>query len=75
MQRTFVGVDAFKVFQEVALAGPSPRVNNVVEFGANIGFLRVRRLAETAYSNGCGSTQPDATLALFAKCRSRPRRA
>jgi len=42
LQRTFVGVDAFKVFQEVLLQPDSPRVCNVVEFGRNIGYLRVR---------------------------------
>lgn len=41
LQRTFVGVDAFKVFQEVLLLPDQPRVNNVVEFGTNIGYLKV----------------------------------
>lgn len=41
LQRTFVGVDAFKVFQEVLLLPDEPRVCNVVEFGTNIGYLRV----------------------------------
>lgn len=36
-----MGVDAFKVFQEVQLQGDDPRVNNVVEFGSNIGYLKV----------------------------------
>jgi hypothetical protein len=36
-----VGVDAFKVFQEVLLLPDEPRVCNVVEFGTNIGYLRV----------------------------------
>jgi hypothetical protein len=40
-QRTFVGVDAFSVFQEVLLQPDEPRVCNVVEFGRNIGYLRV----------------------------------
>lgn len=41
IQRTFVGVDAFSVFQEVLLQPDEPRVCNVVEFGRNIGYLRV----------------------------------
>lgn len=42
IQRTFVGVEAFKVYQEVQLQGEDPRVNNVVDFGDFIGFLKVR---------------------------------
>eukprot|EP00879_Flechtneria_rotunda_P009805 GHRR01010255.1.p1 GENE.GHRR01010255.1~~GHRR01010255.1.p1 ORF type:complete len:125 (-),score=42.30 GHRR01010255.1:2472-2846(-) len=41
IQRTFVGVEAFKVYQEVQLLEQEPRVNNVVEFGSNIGYLKV----------------------------------
>jgi hypothetical protein len=40
-QRTFVGVDAFKVYQEIFLQPDEPRVCNVVEFGRSIGYLRV----------------------------------
>lgn len=47
IQRTFTGVDRFTVFQEVDLAGPTPRVNNVVDFGGGIGCLRVEALAST----------------------------
>jgi hypothetical protein len=43
IQRTFVGVEAFKVFQEVDLTGQLPRVNNVVDFGWWLGYLKVRR--------------------------------
>jgi hypothetical protein len=35
-------VDAFSVFQEVSLRGEEARVNNVVDFGPNIGYLKVR---------------------------------
>jgi hypothetical protein len=42
IQRTFVGVEAFKVFQEVDLTGELPRVNNVVDFGWWLGYLKVR---------------------------------
>lgn len=51
IQNTFTGIDAFSVFQEVLLdAGLDgseetqesfARVNNVVDFGSNIGFLKV----------------------------------
>jgi hypothetical protein len=37
-----VGVEAFKVYQEVLLLEGEPRVNNVVEFGQNIGYLKVK---------------------------------
>ena len=43
MQRTFVGVDAFSVFQEIALRGTDdPRVNNIVRFSEAIGELNVQ---------------------------------
>jgi hypothetical protein len=42
IQRTFTGVEAFSIFQEVTLSGREPRVNNVVVFGDDIGFLKVR---------------------------------
>lgn len=41
MQRTFVGVDAFTVFQEIVLNGPEdPRVSNIVQFSKDIGELK-----------------------------------
>lgn len=40
-QRSFVGVDAFSVYQEVLLQPEAPRVCNLVEFG-RFGYLRVR---------------------------------
>ncbi|GLC44333.1 hypothetical protein PLESTB_000481200 [Pleodorina starrii] len=62
IQRTFTGVEAFSIFQEVQLQQPAqgqeqegggeeeeeegPRVNNVVEFGA-LGFLKVEAQAST----------------------------
>ena len=43
IQRTFVGVNAFKVYQDISLAPDKPpRVNNVVDFGNSIGQLVVR---------------------------------
>jgi len=42
MQRTFVGVDAFTVFQEIVLRGTEdPRVSNIVKFSEEIGELKV----------------------------------
>lgn len=46
IQRTFVGVDAFTVFQEIVLRGTDdPRVTNVVKFSDAIGELRVEAAA------------------------------
>lgn len=43
IQRTFTGIDSFSVFQEVELAGEGlARVNNVVDFGPALGYLKVR---------------------------------
>lgn len=48
IQRTFTGVDAFSVFQEVDVAtADNPRVTNVVDFGPLIGYLRVEAEAST----------------------------
>eukprot|EP00640_Fibrocapsa_japonica_P002525 CAMPEP_0113944082 /NCGR_PEP_ID=MMETSP1339-20121228/30625_1 /TAXON_ID=94617 /ORGANISM="Fibrocapsa japonica" /LENGTH=254 /DNA_ID=CAMNT_0000949149 /DNA_START=65 /DNA_END=826 /DNA_ORIENTATION=+ /assembly_acc=CAM_ASM_000762 len=47
IQRTFVGTDAFSVFQEIALDEDSPTVTNVVDFGESVGALRVAALAST----------------------------
>lgn len=42
VQRTFVGVDAFTVFQEILLRGAGdPRVSNIVRFSEKIGELKV----------------------------------
>ena len=40
-QRTFVGVDGFKVFQEVYLRSDDPRVSNIVRFSDAVGELKV----------------------------------
>ena len=42
LQRTFVGVDSFRVFQEVYLRTDDPRVVNVVKFSETIGELAVQ---------------------------------
>lgn len=44
IQRAFTGVEAFSVFQEIFLTGDDgARVNNVVDFGPTIGFLKVNQ--------------------------------
>ncbi|PHT42530.1 putative plastid-lipid-associated protein 12, chloroplastic [Capsicum baccatum] len=41
IQRTFIGVDSFSVFQEVFLRMNDPRVSNIVKFSEAIGELKV----------------------------------
>lgn len=42
IQKTFVGVESFTVYQEVLLtSAEEARVNNIVDFGAKIGTLKV----------------------------------
>ncbi len=41
IQRSFVGVDAFSVFQEIVVVNNQLRVNNIVKFGSSIGELKV----------------------------------
>ncbi|KAE9618580.1 putative plastid lipid-associated protein/fibrillin [Lupinus albus] len=45
IQRTFVGVDFFSVFQEVYLRSNDPRVCNIVSFSDAIGELKVEAAA------------------------------
>ncbi|KAK4419489.1 putative plastid-lipid-associated protein 12, chloroplastic [Sesamum alatum] len=45
IQRTFVGVDSFSVFQEVYLRTDDPRVSNIVKFSDLIGELKVEAVA------------------------------
>ncbi|KAL5539804.1 hypothetical protein UlMin_044298 [Ulmus minor] len=45
IQRTFVGVDFFTVFQEVYLRTNDPRVSNIVKFSDAIGELKVEAVA------------------------------
>lgn len=47
IQRSFTGVDGFSVFQEIELSDGQVRVNNVVDFGTNTGFLKVEAAAST----------------------------
>ncbi|KAF9587658.1 hypothetical protein IFM89_004490 [Coptis chinensis] len=45
IQRTFVGVDVFNVFQEVYLRTEDPRVSNIVQFSDAVGELKVEAAA------------------------------
>ncbi|XP_071908721.1 probable plastid-lipid-associated protein 12, chloroplastic isoform X4 [Coffea arabica] len=45
IQRTFVGVDSFTVFQEVYLRTNDPRVSNIVKFSDAVGELKVEATA------------------------------
>ncbi|KAF5841911.1 hypothetical protein DUNSADRAFT_10348 [Dunaliella salina] len=46
IQRTFTGVESFSIFQEVSLQeDEEARVNNCVDFGPKVGFLRVEAQA------------------------------
>ncbi|KAB1227938.1 putative plastid-lipid-associated protein 12, chloroplastic [Morella rubra] len=45
IQRTFVGVDVFRVFQEVYLRTNDPRVSNIIRFSDSIGELKVEAAA------------------------------
>ncbi|XP_020584057.1 probable plastid-lipid-associated protein 12, chloroplastic isoform X2 [Phalaenopsis equestris] len=45
IQKTFVGVNTFKIFQEVYLRGDDPRVINIVQFSDQIGELKVEAAA------------------------------
>ena len=40
IQKTFVGVDAFTVYQEVLDSAGQGRVNNIVDFGPKVGVLK-----------------------------------
>jgi len=52
IQRTFVGVDAFTVFQEIVLNGTEdPRVSNIVQFSKDIGELKVEAAASVNSGN------------------------
>ncbi len=44
IQRSFVGVDAFSVFQEIVVVNGLLRVNNIVSFGNNVGELKASSL-------------------------------
>ncbi|GMH07571.1 hypothetical protein Nepgr_009411 [Nepenthes gracilis] len=49
IQRTFVGVDFFSVFQEVYIQMNDPRVSNIVRFSEAIGELKVEAVASVPY--------------------------
>ena len=41
IQQTFVGVDAFTVYQEILDTEAGIRINNIVDFGERVGQLKV----------------------------------
>ncbi|KAE8037012.1 hypothetical protein FH972_009639 [Carpinus fangiana] len=45
IQRTFVGVDFFSVFQEIYLQTNDPRVSNIIKFSDAVGELKVEAAA------------------------------
>ncbi|XP_042011471.1 probable plastid-lipid-associated protein 12, chloroplastic [Salvia splendens] len=45
IQRTFVGVDSFTVFQEIYLRTDDPRISNIVNFSDSVGELKVEAVA------------------------------
>jgi len=56
IQKTFVGVDAFTVYQEVLLTSAErARVNNVVDFGAKVGTLKASWLTRPALFYDCAT--------------------
>ena len=44
IQKAFIGIDAFTVYQEISGAAGQGRVNNVVDFGPKFGFLKAGQL-------------------------------
>ncbi|KMZ58029.1 putative plastid-lipid-associated protein 12, chloroplastic [Zostera marina] len=50
IQRTFVGVDVFTIFQEIFLDTSYPRVSNIVQFSDKVGNLKVE--AEATVKDG-----------------------
>ncbi len=57
IQRTFTGADAFSVYQDIELGEEQAvaRVNNVVDFGPSLGYLKVRRAGEVVCGQAGGS--------------------
>lgn len=44
IQRTFTGVNSFTVYQEILFSSlDGPRVNNIVDLGPKVGFLKASR--------------------------------
>jgi hypothetical protein len=51
LQRTFVGVDSFRIFQEVYLRIDDRRVVNVVRFSESVGDLKVEVIYMSIHLN------------------------
>ena len=61
IQQTFVGVDAFTVYQEILNTGTGVRVNNIVSFGPSVGQLKVCAPAP------CGPVRADVQMCCTAR--------
>ncbi|KAL3132602.1 hypothetical protein ABBQ32_009130 [Trebouxia sp. C0010 RCD-2024] len=74
IQKTFVGVESFTVYQEVLLtASEGARVNNIVDFGAKIGTLKVEAEASTNSNARPGFVpRQKPGLAIFGKSSNTP---
>jgi len=73
IQRTFTGVEAFTVLQEVFLQDDEARINNCVDFGEKVGILRVEALANTDIRPIPGFTpRRGAGLPIFGKSSTYP---
>lgn len=74
IQKTFVGVDAFTVYQEVLLSSAEEaRVNNIVDFGRKIGTLKVEAEASTGSNTRPGFVpRQKPGLAVFGKSSNTP---
>lgn len=74
IQKTFVGVDAFTVYQEVLLSSAEKaRVNNIVDFGAKVGTLKVEAEASTDSNTRPGFVpRQKPGLAVFGKSSNTP---
>ncbi|BDA41845.1 probable plastid-lipid-associated protein 12, chloroplasti [Coccomyxa sp. Obi] len=73
IQQTFVGVQAFSVYQEIVVRESSVRVNNIVSFGDKIGQLKVEAEANTDSRPLLGFTpRKGKGLPIFGKSKTDP---
>ena len=75
IQKTFVGVESFTVYQEVLLTSAErARVNNIVDFGAKIGTLKVILPVQSRASSWLAPKQHFTLLSfaiLLSRCYNR----
>ncbi|CAL8460873.1 g404 [Coccomyxa elongata] len=73
IQQTFVGVQAFSVYQEIVVGDSGVRVNNIVSFGDKIGQLKVEAEANTDSRPLLGFTpRKGKGLPIFGKSKTDP---